>query len=178
MRSSWRRSTALILALTVAMLLGLAGMASAAVTGVVIVSPTASNPVYCKAGTMVTVGANITAPAGEEIYMSCAVGSNTAAAAFVGTGTGTPTLFSRTITLDGGEDEGWKSVTASAYTNVDSTAWNAIPTAGVCVDNTPPTPPGAFIDPGSPDNDETPTWSWGESTDALSGIDHYDILID
>ena len=177
MRSSWRRSAIPALVLTVAVLLLVAGVASATVTQVQITAPTAANPVYAKSGGLITITADITAGAGESIYMNGAVGSNTTAFSHVGIGDGAAQSFTVQITLDGSEPEGWKNVSVQAYVPGTSTMADTQIDA-VCVDNTPPTAPGAFTEPNpATSNDATPTWSWVVSTDPVSGVKHYDVQV-
>ena len=176
MRSSWQRSAIAALVFTTAMLFILAGVTSAAVTQVQITSPTTENPVYAKPGDEITITADITAGAGEQIWMNGEVGSNTAPNMHVGTGDGAAQSFTVKVNLGSAEPEGWKNISVQAYAIGTPTITDSQANA-VCVDTTPPTAPNAFVDPTSPGNGATPTWSWSESTDAVSGLDHYEVQI-
>ncbi|HBK60574.1 MAG TPA: hypothetical protein DDZ84_07235, partial [Firmicutes bacterium] len=140
MRSSWRRSTALVLALTVAMLLGLAGMASAAIIDVEITDPN-GNKAYVHSGDTVTITAAVRADAGNEIYMRAGVGTGaTGSYESVGTATGGTDTFAAHVTLSGTEPEGWKNVSVDVYTGAGPTYSYMSDTNlnAVCVDNTAP----------------------------------------
>ena len=47
----------------------------------------------------------------------------------------------------------------------------------VTVDQAPPSAPSAVTAPGAVTNSTALTWSWGASTDALSGVDHYRVFL-
>jgi len=185
MRSSWRRSTALILALTVAMLLGLAGLASAEVSQVTVTSPTSDARVYAKIGTVVRVTATVTTTSETgKVWMKTGVGNCVSNIDYVEVGTGSGSYYCD-VKIIAGATEGWVNVSAQAYQE-DVPGGSGTPkahaqTSAVFVDIEAPSVPGAFAtNPTSPGNDDTPTWSWAGSTDqgtSQSGMDHYKVQI-
>jgi len=162
MRSSWRRSTALILALTVAMLLGLAGLASAEVSQVTVTSPTSDARVYAKIGTVVRVTATVTTTSETgKVWMKTGVGNCVSNIDYVEVGTGSGSYYCD-VKIIAGATEGWVNVSAQAYQE-DVPGGSGTPkahaqTSAVFVDIEAPSVPDAFAtNPTSPGNDDTPT---------------------
>jgi hypothetical protein len=175
-RSSWRRWTVAAMMVALVVLVGLSGLASAEISSLEIADPNGT-PIYVKPGETIHATVSVGADEGDYIWIRGAVGTGSTSPYFEhGPAVQGINTYSVNVLVNLDEDEGWTSVSVDAYIDGGPT-WSRTNENSVCVDETPPTAPNAFIGPTTPGNNATPTWSWSESSDSASGLGHYEVQI-